>query len=333
MERAAWEAERERALGVLRREGVAPRERAKAADGLVRLVLEDRHLAPELRREVPGLLADRQPEVRRAGVGLAAALLPAAELREVLGPRTTDEDVAVRLEAVGQLADQASPESRSAFARGLEDASPEVRFEAARGMAALKHPAGLDVLVRALDVDALRFRALGALAELGDVRALPALRRLFGRWLLPGFERTQTAGALARLGDAEAAAWLVERSRKRRGVDRPLAVELCGEVKAPGALERLREVLLDPRDDARGAAARGLGRLGDAAAEPWLLQVLEEPAASDDVRLDAAEGLVLLKARGARERITAVLPRFASADARAEVEALLEEAAQEEEAT
>ena len=60
-------------------------------------------------------------------------------------------------------------------------------------------------------------------------------------------------------------------------------------------------------------------------------------APEDDGRMlvtDAfGSGSLLLRAPGARERITAALPRFTSADARAEVEALLEEAAQEEGAT
>jgi HEAT repeat protein len=194
-------------------------------------------------------------------------------------------------------------------------------------MASLKHSAGLEVLVEALDEDLLRFRALGALAELGDVRALPAVQRLFRRWLLPAFDKTQAAGVLAKLGDSEGAGWLLKRTERRRWnwtQDRALAVELCGEVKAEGALERLHAILEDKKDNCRGAAARGLGRLGDPKALPWLLSLLDEPGVPEDYRLDAAEGLWLLGIPEGRERVRAVLPVF-SQEARAELSELIQE--------
>ncbi|HSP79663.1 MAG TPA: HEAT repeat domain-containing protein, partial [Myxococcaceae bacterium] len=179
--------------------------------------------------------------------------------------------------------------------------------------------------VRALDEELLRFRALGAIAELGDERALPAVQRLFQRWLLPAFERTQAAGVLAKLGDPKGAEWLIARTRPRWwGQDRPLAVELCGEVKAPGALETLRAIVTNPKDACRGAAARGLGRLGEPQALPWLLALLEEPGAPEDDRLDAAEGLWLLGVPEGRARVREALPSF-SAEARAELSELIQE--------
>ena len=42
-----------------------------------------------------------------------------------------------------------------------------------------------------LDDSELRFRALAALAELQDPRALPHVRAVLNRWLMPAFERTQ----------------------------------------------------------------------------------------------------------------------------------------------
>src|SRR5437660_462637 len=82
--------------------------------------------------------------------------------------------------------------------------------------------------------------------------------------------------AVRRLGDPEGARYLMERTRRRWREDRALAVELCGEVKATGALARLLEILGDQKDPCRGAAARGLGRLGDADALSALATVLEE---------------------------------------------------------
>lgn len=319
-----WRAERERALLMLEREKDPPL-RAEAADLLFQLAAEDPSRAPEFTSVLARLLADGQPQVRRSGLGLATLVLPQAELIDTLTARLSETDVGVRLEAAGRLADLALPEVRGALARVLEDPIPEVRFEAARGMASLKHSAGLEILLEALDNPLLRFRALGALAELRDAKALPAVKRLFGRWLLPAFERTQAAGVLARLGDPEGGEWLLKRTGKRWSTDRALAVELCGEVKAPQALERLRTILADPKDPCRGAAARGLGRLGEPAALPWLLALLEDPSAPEDFRLDAAEGLWLLGLPEGQARVRAAASSFSSPEARAELAELLQE--------
>jgi HEAT repeat protein len=319
-----WRAERDQALLALEREKQPP-VRAEAADLLYQLAAEDPSRAPEFSAALARLLADAQGEVRRSGVSLSTLVLPAEELPAALMARLSDPDVGVRLEATGRLADLALPETRGAFASLLEDPIPEVRFEAARGMAALKHSAGLEVLLDALDADALRFRALGALAELEDARALPAVKRLFGRWLLPAFDKTQAAGVLAKLGDAEGAAYLLKRTQKKWSTDRSLAVELLGEVKAAGALERLRAILENPEDPSRGAAARGLGRLGDAQALPWLVALLEDTSAPEDFRLDAADGLWRLGLPEAHERVRAAVPTFTSPEARAELADLVRE--------
>lgn len=321
-----WREERDRALLALEHEK-DPRIRAEAAELLFHLVAEDASRAPEFSAALTRMLSDKQVAVRRNAVGMATVVLSAEELPGFLAARLADEESQVRLEATGRLADLGRADCRGALAQALEDPIFEVRFEAARGMAALKHPAGLEVLVEALEEDLLRFRALGALAELGDERALPAVRRLFHRFLLPAFDRTQAAGVLAKLGDPEGSKWLLERSRKRRwswAQDRALAVELCGEVKAPGALERLHAILSDAKDACRGAAARGLGRLGDPKALPWLLALLDEPGVPEDYRLDAAEGLWVLGVPEGRDRVRAVLPVF-SQEARAELSELIQE--------
>jgi HEAT repeat protein len=315
----------EEALGALRA-AQRPAERARAAAHLYQLAGDDAaHRAPGLVLALPSLLSDEQADVRRAGVRLAARLLEEDALAALLSARLSDADVGVRLEAAGQLADLTRSADRDALSRALADPQPQVRFEAARGLAALGDGAGLPALLEALESGALRFRALGALAQLGDARALPAVQRLFARWLLPAFERTQAAGALARLGDPAGARHLLGRLERGWTVDRALALELLGEVKAPGALARLRVALEDPREPCRGAAARGLGRLGEREAQPWLASLLEDTGAPEDVRLDAAEGLCQLGGSEARERVARALDTFASAEARAELAQLLEE--------
>lgn len=319
-----WRAAKDAALIAVERERT-PDRRAAAASVLLDLLAEDEDRAQELSALVPTLIADKATAVRRVGVALGARALSPDEAESFLIARLSDGSDEVRMEATGQLADLARPSSRGALAAALEDGAFLVRFEAARGMAALKHPAGFDVLVSGLKEDALRFRALGALAQLGDSRAIPPIKKVLGRWLLPAFERTQAAGALAQLGDTSGIGYLRDRARKKWSPDRGLAMELLGEVKAEGAFEVLSALLSNRKDVQRGAAARGLGRLGDPRAIPVLAQLLDDPSLSEELRLDAVEGLCRLKTPEARQRVEAALSSFAR-EARLEVLGMLEEA-------
>jgi HEAT repeat protein len=274
------------------------------------------------------LLADADPEIRRVGVALLALGPGTPEaLAERLGPSLGDASASVRLEGVGQLADRATAALRPLLAQALEDGAFLVRFEAARGLAALHHSAGLDVLAEGLDDAGLRFRAIGALAELGDARALGPLRRLFSRWLLNSFERTQAAGALALFGGAEGRAHLLSRLKKRRALDRPLAAELCGEAGVQEAEEALLGILADTKDTARGAAARALGRLGSARAGELLERLAGDAGLDEEMRLDAVEGLVFLRGKGAREVLSSALLSMKSKEGQQELRSLLEELA------
>jgi HEAT repeat protein len=274
------------------------------------------------------LLADKDPEVRRVGVALLALGPGTPEaVAERLGPVLADASPSVRLEGVGQLADRATAALRPVLAQALEDSAFLVRFEAARGLAALHHPAGLDVLAEGLDSPGLRFRAIGALAELGDARAVAPLRQLFSRWLLNSFERTHAAGALALFGDAEGRRYLLTRLRRRGALDRPLAAELCGEARVQESEEALLEILADGKDPARGAAARALGRLGSMRARQVLETLVTDATVDEETRLDAVEGLVFLRGRDARAMLSTALLSIHSAEGQQEVRTLLEELA------
>jgi HEAT repeat protein len=298
--------------------------RIAAAQALCDLALEDAAYADELASCVPKLIGDRSDIVRRGGIRLAALTFEPEEAQGLFIGKLKDPSQSVRLEATGQLADLESPTARGALAAMLDDDSFLVRFEAARGIAQLRHGAGIDVLIEALRHPDLRYRALGAIAILEDARAVVPVRRTFEKWFLSSFDRTQAAGTLARLGDETGAAYLMARTRKKWSPDRALAVELCGEVRAAGAYERLVEIVQDVKDLCRGAAARGLGRLNDVRAFPILTQLIDGPHADDALRLDAAEGLCLLGGDVARQRAAAIRDRLTTIDARRELDELLE---------
>ncbi len=318
-----WRTTRDRAIFTLENEK-NPAIRAEAVDTLCDLASDvPAALRPEFGPSLVRMLADKQSEVRCGAIALAAVVLNADEAEALLIRHLSDGDIRMRIEATGRLADLARPNARGALAQAMLDETFAVRFEAARGMAALKHSAGLEVLIEALDDVELRFRAVSALAELADKAALPALQKLFARWLLPSFDRTQVAAALVKLGDDDGAVHLFKRAARRWSVDRAMAIELLGEVKAVGARERLEQILKDASDSARGAAARGLGRLGDPSALAALEEVLHQKNAPDDLKLDVAEGLWLLP--DARGRALLENVALSTPEARAELAALLSE--------
>jgi len=302
----------------------APALRAEAAGAICDAAADAPDDArPDFAPDVVRLLNDTQEEVRCAGLALAAEVLEPADAKDLLVRNMSDKVHRVRVEAVGRLADLALPEARGALAAALEDESFPIRFEAARGMVALQHSAGLETLLAALEDAELRFRAAAALAQLGNKDALPKLKKVFNGWFLPAFDKTQLAGALAQLGDAEGIEHLFKRAGKGWSMDRAMAIELLGEVKAPGAKERLLEILRTPADECRGAAARGLGRLGDASVFSDVAKVLDEKLVSDDVLLDAAEGLLRLDASQAAVRLANV--PLSEDDSKAELAAMLQE--------
>ena len=320
-----WRELRDRALSTLDRPALAE-DRAAAARQLRDLAQEE-DFHSEISAVWTRLLADAQEQVRRVGVEIAAQFLPPEDLERLLSPLAGDTSALVRVQIAGSLADLEQPSCREVLRALVPDPVPSVRFEAARGLAAIGDPAGIDVLIEALQTGELRFRALGALATLGDPRAVPAIQALFNRLWLPPYERTQAAGALAKFGDQAAALHLIERTREHRSADRALAIELSGEVRAPGALERLESILADEEDEdsCRGAAARGLGHLRDRRALPGLLRLLQDLKQSDDLRLDAAEGICRLGGREARAQIESALHSLQSAEAQEEARELLEE--------
>ena len=69
------------------------------------------------------------------------------------------------------------------------------------------------------------------------------------------------------------------------------------------AIPALEELVNEEGDPARGAALRALGRLKAAGSEELLLRFAKDAELSDDLRLDAAEGLAEL---GTAEALTAL---------------------------
>src|SRR4051812_16398078 len=109
-----WRTERETLLLALERDK-KPDDRAEDADLLCELL----HDAPaeaqgEFTPVMVQLIADAQPLVRCAGLAMGSVLLKAEEAEALFKRHLSDPAVRVRIEAIGRLADLASPSARGA---------------------------------------------------------------------------------------------------------------------------------------------------------------------------------------------------------------------------
>lgn len=279
-----------------------PRRRAQGVGELVDLAHDD-ELRAEVAARIEPLLADPQPEVRAGACAGALVSHAAEEVPGQLQLLLRDVDPRVRREAARSLASLEDAALAPALRSALSDSDAQVRFEAAVGLASLRDGAGFDELVQGAGDRIRRFTALGALALLGDDRAIPVGERALGRLFATDFERTQAAGLLARLARPEGRSHLLTRLGKRRADDRGLAMELCGEHSIREAIPLLFKALDDPGDPFRGTAARSLGMLGAAASLERLGSLATDRAVSVEVRFDAMEGLMYLGSPEAREAL------------------------------
>jgi HEAT repeat protein len=304
-----------------------PRVRAAAAEALV-LLAERAHehgdppvaaLAAVVRR-LRDAARDPDPSVRRAILEVLALSDAPAAAPEFLAA-LSDENPGVRIEAVRGLWRGAGPEAGLAVSRMLDDCDSLVRYYAVLAVDELDPPGaaealvarlddtraevaaeaafclaergdrrGLEVLCRTLWHRDLGLEAARLLGDLGDERAMPALRRYLGRWLADPFTRLQAAASLGRLGDSSGEPVLLKALRSWRRPLRGFAIELLSQLRSARAYDRILAIASDRRDYHCSTAARALGRYGDARAADLLCELLAEHA-DPDVREDAARAL------------------------------------------
>lgn len=126
----------------------------------------------------------------------------------------------------------------------------------------------------------LRLRAIRALGELKDARAIRPLREVMKEDDEEYHNTTQEA--LSKIG---LAAW------SRCG-----AVNALGNIESPAAVSALIEATGDYSEHVRGAACRALAKIGDAVSIPTLLKALERDE-NPMVRREAAKALRLIGAQ------------------------------------
>lgn len=195
----------------------------------------------------------------------------------------------LRCREVGRL----EPAVVDAIALRLEDEVPMVQFEAAIALAEAHDRRATELLLISARYRPFRLDAIRALGTLGDPAAIPELRVLMNRWLMPWADRLQAAAALCALGDPAGADYLRTKLRSRKKAERAAAIHFIGESRHPDAIGLLTGILASPRDPMRDVAVRALGFV----AEPGARGALESARhqADDELRQEIDESLARLQ--------------------------------------
>ena len=281
-------------------------ERVDALRGLVeRWRSGDAQAAELIAPRLPDLLEDPEPLVRAAALSALRLLQKPENLQKcesAVLALLADPAPRVRTAAIWAAMRIPGEAARTQVRAALGSTEESMRFAAACALAEARDSAALPELLAALRDDHRRQEAISALMALGDAAAVPELEKLLEEEPVGDFDRTLTAAALARFGDARGIEHLISRI-EMDGDDRPVATEWAGRLGVHDAIPVLSELAETEGAVARGAAMRALGRLKAVGAEERLLRIAGDPDAPEDLRMDAAEGLAELGTPAALDQL------------------------------
>lgn len=140
-----------------------------------------------------------------------------------------------------------------------------------------------------------------ALAELGDIRALPLLISLFEE--APHFEDTPIIRALKSYKSPEALPYFIKFCQSDNPKMRQLGAELLGNISVPSSLDTLLSLLKDEYPAVRRASALSLGKLGSLRAIEPLLEALK-----DDYAIVREAAAIALGELGDKRAVESLLP-------------------------
>lgn len=187
-----------------------------------------------------------------------------------------DVDHEVREEAARALGQLHDPRAVEPLIRALEkpDQGRWVREAAATALGQLGDARAVEPLIKAFNDDNVKWKAINALVQLGDVSVGPLLRVLSNT---QGWVCYAAAEALGQLGDVRAVDPLIKiLGEYRQGQEGHAAVKALGKLGDLRALEPLIKAL---GNNALAAdAAEALGQLGDKRALEPLLAALQSTA-------------------------------------------------------
>jgi HEAT repeat protein len=249
--------------------------RKRAAESLGRAAAAS---AAAAARALSAFTADPEPSVRLAAATAVGALGAAARGSAPYAAFVGDKDASVR--AAGRRAAEqgGGADLDKVLLATFAAAPPAERLDIATTAAILGAPVTLRAALADSDGGVRRAAAEHA-SNLDEAHAAALVAALGDT------DAAVRVAAVRGLVGAKAAAALVEAARGTDQEVRVAALEALGRVGGPMALPTLGAALHDGSEQVRAAAARGLGHLGEGAAQPLLV-------ALDDGALDVREAAV-----------------------------------------
>lgn len=213
---------------------------------------------------------------------------------EIQRRRLSSSDVEERRCAVMSLGWMNRADSSRAAATALSDSSAIVRATAARAVLSLSSNEAATALLPLLK-DRDEFVRQETAYALGETRSRVATAPLLT--ILEEDKKDSVRGA------AVVALGLI----RDEAAVLPLSELLNIRVRASGLLNKVRRKKRNENEFTRRAAAHSLGQIGNRAAVPSLITVLEDERAPDDVRREAAYSLGLIGDQSAVAPLRAVI--------------------------
>jgi HEAT repeat protein len=221
-----------------------------------------------------------------------------------------DPSEAVRLRAIGVLAQRPDPEATPALIGALTDASMEVRMAAVPALGAAATPEAFEALLRALAgaAPALREHIAEALSGLGKHHLLRNLAELARSSSID--VRLGVAWTLGKIGDPIGVPVLQQFLRDGDARLRASAAGALGKLAGDDTIKALLAAAGDPDPKTRAAVVNALGKLGEGNAA--VRSALEERLRDPDGFVRNRAGIALARAFGAASAKIAKAPETAS---------------------
>lgn len=255
-------------------------------------------------------LADADPQVRANTIEVVAAtkqirLMP--KIQRLLN----DESVPVKFSAILAVGDLQYTLAKSKVQRLLKDENENVRIAAAYAMTKFGHPEYLTVFSDAIASEDQTVRANAALllGKSGHKNALELLYWALQRKDSSDKVRFNAVEAIAMLGDEKILPKLWAMVYSGYADDRVVGIRAMGALGTSQAKEVLITKLDDDILEVRLAAAQQLGKFGETAAEPEVLEVFTKNLTADFDKKDL-ERIKVLTALAIGQIRTDSLKRF-----------------------
>lgn len=223
--------------------------------------------------------------------------------------------VAVRFVAALAVGDLKYSPAKNDLSQLLNDNNVNVRIAAAYAMSWLGDAKYDKIIYAAANSKDQTVRANAAmlLGKLGSKKALPVLYKMVSATDSADKTRFQAVEAIAMLGDEEIYPKLWITLISAYADDRMMGIHAMGALGTAKAENALITMLDDDVPEVRLAAAEQLGRLGNTAGEPEVLDMLNEKATAglekeDIERINILASLAI--GRIGTDRLTRYLPQF-----------------------